>query len=204
MRRLKIDQEVALSVDDGSKDHTLRCRVLEVFGSKATLKALNWLERRGGHGSLSPGALSYLVVERRGAFVALRGVARVIDEPERKLEFIAADRFQLPERRVESRVPVKLRARVMPRGAAGEGVVQAVTVNLSSGGALLDCPSWHVPDDEVNLELTLNPDRPALALAARIARRTPKAIAVEFTKIDAEDRVRLAVLLARYAETLAA
>jgi hypothetical protein len=83
MRRLKIDQEVALSVDDGSKDHTLRCRVLEVFGSTATLKALNWLERRAGHSSLSPGALSYLVVERRDSFVALRGVARVLDEAER-------------------------------------------------------------------------------------------------------------------------
>jgi hypothetical protein len=201
MRRLKIDQEVALSVDDGSKDHTLRCRVLEVFGSTATLKALNWLERRAGHSSLSPGALSYLVVERRGSFVALRGVARVLDEAERKLEFIAADRFQLPERRVGNRVPVKLKARITSQGGA---VAAAVTVNLSGGGALLACSSSEVPDDELSIELTLVPERAAVKFAGRVARRTPKTIAVEFTDIGAEDRVRLAVVLTRHAETLAA
>jgi hypothetical protein len=104
------------------------------------------------------------------------------------------DTFRIGERRAFSRAPLRLDARLEPKGG-GPGPVETTTQDLSPAGVRV-----HRPDGMPvwpRYALTLSGeglDAPVTAEAVP-ARATPTAVALRLSRIAAEDRHRLTALV---------
>lgn len=202
MRRLNVGQSVTAEVDD---DHSrvnaldeepsaISCVVTALSGPAAKLVRTvqirpNLCER------LQEGSFGFLVFTHFGGPVALRGMLKAAGADAAEINFIVVDGVQLPERRREDRVPFQTYARLIPR-APGAVPIEAVTVNLSRGGAMIRHLPVAPPRDEFELEIMLEDAPEPLRCAAVIVREAEQGLGIKFTHVPEPEQARLLRALA--------
>jgi PilZ domain len=175
------------------------CRVAAVRGSVATLTRISELPDELAD-SFTPGVLGYLLFEHYGAMTALKGIATASPIEQTELAFVVIDGVQLPERRATERVDLSALARVWAAGGAdGNGGVEAVAVNVSAGGVLIERPAELDTGASFRLELVLVDDPQPIRCNAMVVRETLTHIALKFRDIADADRIRLAGMIRRRA-----
>jgi PilZ domain len=198
VRRLKPHQRVEIHIDSDDQA-VVACRVAAVRGSVATLTRISELPDELAD-SFTPGVLGYLLFEHYGAMTALKGIATASPIEQTELAFVVIDGVQLPERRATERVDLSALARVWAAGGAdGNGGVEAVAVNVSAGGVLIERPAELDTGASFRLELVLVDDPQPIRCNAMVVRETLTHIALKFRDIADADRIRLAGMIRRRA-----
>ncbi len=205
VRRLRSGQRVTVELEDGDADHFVDCRVVEVFGSVASLARADDLDQQLSD-RLSDGFPGYLVFYYRGGEVALRGLAAATRERASVIDFTVLDSVQLRERRQGRRVQLVTRARVLPidTGSSGEEqrAIETFTLNLSPSGALLRYRAGLADHRAFAIELFFGADPRPVRCRAVYARRTDDGIGVEFRHLEQDAKTRLVEIIAARSEAL--
>ena len=202
LRRLKLHQRVEIHIDSDDQAVVI-CRVAAVQGSVATMTQITELPDEVVD-RFTPGVLGYLLFGHHGAMTALKGIATASPADGSELAFVVIDGVQLPERRAAERVDLSARARVWAAGTGdrAEGV-DALAVNVSAGGVLIERPAGLGDGPSFRLELVLDDDPQPIRCNAMIVRETPTHVALKFRQIADADRIRLAGMIRRRALSVA-
>jgi hypothetical protein len=200
VRRLKPHQHVEIHIDSDDQA-VVACRVASVQGSVATLTRISELPDNLAD-SFTPGVLGYLLFEHHGAMTALKGIATASPTERTELAFVVIDGVQLPERRAAERVDLSALARVWSAGVSdGNGGIEAVAVNVSAGGVLIERPTELGSGPSFRLELVLEDDPHPIRCNAMVVRQTRNHVALKFRDIADADRIRLAGLIRQRAHS---
>lgn len=196
MRRLAIDQDVALSVGDA----TIDCRVVSLDGGEAALEPLV-----AGDSRMLPAASAgaSLVFTHEGRLVMLRGAmyrATGNDDLRFAEKTVApAKALSAEQRRKAARLPITLPATL--RQLAGDDTPigeerQLITRDLSIGGFAVGTGVVGLPvGARVGFQLILT-NGAILAGTARVVRSAAEMAGLTFEQLPPADRVRLAGFLA--------
>ena len=195
MKRLAIDQDVALSVGDA----TIDCRVVALDGGEAALEPLV-----PGDSRMLPAASAgaSLVFAQEGRLVMLRGAmyrATGDDDLRFAEKTVAhAKAISAEQRRKAARLAITLPAtlrQIDTDGTPGEER-QLITRDLSIGGFAVGTGVVGLPvGARVSFELILT-NGAMLAGTARVVRSAGEMAGLSFEKLPPADRVRLAGFLA--------
>ena len=195
MKRLAVDQEVALSVGEA----TIDCRVVALNGGEAALEPLVPVES-----SLLPPASAgaSLVFSHEGRLVMLRG-AMYRATGEQDLRFAeksvaSAKAVSAEQRRKAARLDITLPATLRQLDADGTPGEerQLITRDLSIGGFAVGIGVVGLPvGARVSFELVLTSGA-ILAGTARVVRSVSDMAGLSFEQLPPADRVRLAGFLA--------
>ena len=196
MKRLTIDQDVALSVGDA----TLDCRVAALNRGEAALEPLV-----PGESSLLPAASAgaSLVFSHEGRLVMLRGAmyrATADDDLRFAEQTVAPAKVMSAEqRRKAARLAITLPATLRQLDADGTPVGeerQLVTRDISIGGFAVGTGFAGLPvGARVSFQLILT-NGAILAGTARVVRSASEMAGLSFEQLPPADRVRLAGFLA--------
>jgi len=187
MKRLAVEQEVALSVGDATVD----CRVAALCGGEAALAPLDPADS-GLLPAASAGAS--LVFTHGGRLVMLRGRVRREDDG---LHFTVTDKVTVEQRRRYARVEVALPVMLTPLGADGTpgNPVETRSFDVSADGVLVEAQiSPTLPRLRLSLEL---PDGdPPVECDVRLIRQVGWRSALRYSGISECDRERLKCFVA--------
>ena len=196
MKRLAIDQEVALSVGDATVD----CRVAGLVRGEATLEPLV-----PGESRLLPAASAgaSLVFSHEGRLVMLRGAmyrANSDDDLRFAEQAVApAKTVSAEQRRKAARLPITLPATLRQLDDRGEPIGeerQLITRDISIGGfAVVTGFAGLGVGVRVSFELVLT-DGAMIGGTARVVRSASEMSGLVFEQLAPADRVRLAGFLA--------
>jgi PilZ domain-containing protein len=195
MKRLAVDQEVALSVGDATVD----CRVVAVTGGEAALEPLVPVES-----SLLPAASAgaSLVFSHEGRLVMLRGAMyRAIGEHDLRFAektVASVKAVSAEQRRKAARLAITLPATLRQLDADGTPGEerQLITRDLSIGGFAVGTGFAGLPvGARVSFELILTSGA-ILAGTARVVRSASEIAGLSFEQLPPVDRVKLAGFLA--------
>jgi PilZ domain-containing protein len=165
---------------------SLGCRVIGFSGPEVVLELETQPEEE-----LETGAAAYLLLETEGTLQAVRGRIGVPSGDEVVLRL--TDDIRLGQRRVFSRAPLALPARVK----AGDGADWAtVTRDVSAGGVCV-AREGADPGDGA-LRLTIQVADHEVVAEARVMRVTPTEVGLRFEQIERDDRLLLASLALAY------
>jgi hypothetical protein len=146
--------------------------------------------------ALEPGNTSYLLIEAGGSLQALKANVR---EGYSEGELIATllDPFRLGQRRNFSRAPLVLPAHLRPAGDT-EPPSTTFTRDISAGGLRVARQSSYREADLHEVVIGLVQANREIKVIAETVRLTAQDVSLNFTQIEAEDRLILAQLTFAY------
>jgi hypothetical protein len=170
-----------------STGESLTCRVIGFSGPDVVL-ALDAPPR----GEIATGSQAYLLLESDGKLQALRGQIGVPAREEIVLRLV--DDIRLGQRRVFSRAPLELPARLTPGGGGAEWSTR--TLDISAGGV---CVAREGADPgDGTLKLTIQVADHEVVAEVRAMRLTATEVGLRFEEIERDDRLLLASLALAY------
>ena len=169
-------------------NESLACRIIGFSGQDVVL-ALDTQPRA----PLPEGAPAYLLLETDGKLQAVRGEIGEPAAEEVVLRLI--DDIRLGQRRVFSRAPLELPARLTP--ADGDGPEWSTrTIDISAGG--VGVAREGADPGNGALKLTIQVAEYEVAAEVRVMRATPSELGLRFEQIERQDRLLLASLALAY------
>jgi hypothetical protein len=170
-----------------STGESLACRVIGFSGPDVVL-ALDAPPR----GEIPTGSQAYLLLESDGQLQAVRGQIGAPAGEEVVLRLV--DDIRLGQRRVFSRAPLELPARLTPSGGAQWATR---TLDISAGGVCVAREADADPGDGA-LKLTIQVADHEVAAEVRAMRLTATEVGLRFEEIERHDRLLLASLALAY------
>jgi hypothetical protein len=181
MPRLVEGQPARLDIGE-----SLPCRIIGFSGPDVVLA----LEEQPGEAP-EPGQQAYLLIEEAGRMQAVRGrIGRPAGE---EVVLRLSDDIRLGQRRIFSRAPIALPARVRTR--AGH-TWSTTTRDVSAGGVCVGREGADPGDGTLDVRIQVA-DHEVVAEAVAV-RVTPEEIGLRFEEIGREDRMLLASLALAY------
>jgi hypothetical protein len=167
---------------------SLACRVIGFSGPEVVLA----LDTQPRH-EIAAGSEAYLLLESDGQLRAVRGQ---IGEPAgEEVVLRLVDDIRLGQRRVFSRAPLELPARLL--AAAGGPEWSTRTLDISAGGVCVAREAISHPDGEV-LKLHIQVANHEVVAEVRVMRLTATEVGLRFEQIERHDRLLLASLALAY------
>jgi hypothetical protein len=165
---------------------SLPCRIIGFSGPDVVLSLEEWPEERP-----QPGQPAYLLIEAAGRMQAVRGH---IGQPAgEELVLRLSDDIRLGQRRIFSRAPISLPARVRPHGGQEWSTT---TRDVSAGGICVGREGADPGDGALDVRIQVA-DHEVVAEAVAV-RVTDEEVGLRFEEIGREDRMLLASLALAY------
>jgi hypothetical protein len=171
-----------------STGESLACRIIGFSGPDVVLA----LDTPPQH-EITTGSEAFLLLESDGQLRALRGQ---IGEPAgEEVVLRLVDDIRLGQRRVFSRAPLELPARLIPPEGGSEWSTR--TLDISAGGVCVARESITHPGDDV-LKLHIQVANHEVVAEVRVMRLTATEVGLRFEQIERHDRLLLASLALAY------